>query len=385
MRVFTTTRCHPPLMTNRHSTALIRPVDPEDIPQIVDLYRRVFGDRRIASPESLAAFFQKTLFGGPWHDEQVPSLAAVDKQGCIEGFLGVFLRTMKFQDQTIRVAICNNYMVTPSSRSSLCAIQLLKALFSGPQDLSMAEGSNSSRKIWEALGGKTALLYSLDWARPLRPLRYVNSLISTQGVLSKLWWLTTPTCQIADSFLGLLARDYLGRKPAGVTCEELELDMLLNELPDFTHGSSLRPEYSRESLTWLMNVFSAKRGYGNLRKRVLRDSHGRISGWFIYYAKRNGAGKVLQVVARPDTIADVLQGLFHDAYCQGAIALTGGVDPKFTREFSEARCVLAQRNSWILVHAKDEEITAAFDQGDAFFTRMEGEWLFYNAMNPDPN
>jgi hypothetical protein len=29
---------------------------------------------------------------------------------------------------------------------------------------------------------------------------------------------------------------------------------------------------------------------------------------------------------------------------------------------------------WVLVHARDPEFVRAFEHGDAFFSRLEGEW-----------
>src|SRR5947209_239495 len=48
----------------------------------------------------------------------------------------------------------------------------------GPQDLTVADMSaDLSRKLWERIGGSTALLYSLHWVKALKPFTYLLSQI----------------------------------------------------------------------------------------------------------------------------------------------------------------------------------------------------------------
>ncbi len=56
------------------------------------------------------------------------------------------------------------------NHAGIVAVRLARAFLEGPQDLSISdEASDVARKIWEGLGGTTALLRSLHWTRPLRP------------------------------------------------------------------------------------------------------------------------------------------------------------------------------------------------------------------------
>src|SRR5262249_1952805 len=114
----------------------------------------------------------------PWYDETIPSLVYQDNNERIVGFLGVIPRRMSLNGQPVRIAVTNSFMVEPGSRSTLAAVQLLRELFSGPQDLSMTDAANdSSRKIWERLGGTVVFSYSIRWTRPLRPSRYAMDLL----------------------------------------------------------------------------------------------------------------------------------------------------------------------------------------------------------------
>src|SRR5206468_12935959 len=63
-------------------------------------------------------------------------------------------------------------------RQGLTMLQLVKAALSGPQDLFLADGANDqARRVWQTIGGTVPLLYNLHWTRPLRPARYLLSLL----------------------------------------------------------------------------------------------------------------------------------------------------------------------------------------------------------------
>src|SRR5258706_4330555 len=100
------------------------------------------------------------------------------ENGRIVGFQAVMPRPMQFRGRPIRVAVSCQFMVDPDERRGLIALQLAKACISGPQDLTLADGANvSSQRMWIGLGGTAPLLYNLHWVRPLRPARYMLSLL----------------------------------------------------------------------------------------------------------------------------------------------------------------------------------------------------------------
>src|SRR5213593_3948352 len=130
----------------------IRKFVPEDVPAMVDLFERVMrgGDR--SETQALSAYFDLVFFRNPWNDAPLSSLVYEDRGG-VTGFLGVIPRRMSLEGRPVLVAISNHFMVDPAARQSLAGVQLMKTFLSGPQDLSLAEGNDLSRKLWEAVGG----------------------------------------------------------------------------------------------------------------------------------------------------------------------------------------------------------------------------------------
>ena len=80
--------------------------------------------------------------------------------------------------------------------------------------------------------------------------------------------------------------------------------------------------------------------------------------------------------------ADLIRGLRPpllrsgrtDARTHGSLALAGRLEPKYMAALSEFNCIFMHRNSSLVVHSANHDIVNALHRGDAFFTRLEGEW-----------
>ena len=137
---------------------------------------------------------------------------------------------------------------------------------------------------------------------------------------------------------------------------------------------SLCPDYDEQSLHWLMDQANEKKCHGSLRKAVVRNSTGQLIGWYMYYLNPSGISQVLQLVATKNSIRRLLDQLFFHAWRSGSCAISGRMDPEFVTDFSEERCLFSFNGLRMLVHSKRADLREAIQQGDAFLTRLEGEW-----------
>ena len=78
--------------------------------------------------------------------------------------------------------------------------------------------------------------------------------------------------------------------------------------------------------------------------------------------------------AQPRQHRAVLDHLFEDAWQQGVTMVQGRLEPAFAPQLSEHAALLYRRGYWTLVHSKHAEVRHALQRGDAFFSRLEGEW-----------
>ena len=363
----------------------VRPLVEADIPQVADLHRRVFRTGEASSAEferRYHAYFREVFLNNPWYDEAISPLVYEDADESIAGFLGVVPRRMSFRGRPIKVAVSSQFIVEPGRRSTLAAVHLMKRFMSGPQDVSIADEANDlSRKLWESLGGTTALLHSIHWARLLRPAEFG---LLRAGRRTRAWATSVarPMCRLVDAATARLPGSPFRHSVASLSGEELDARTLLACLSEFSGRSALRPEYNASSLRWLLGRLVPAAGEGTLHKVLVRDAAGQVLGWYLYYASASGLAEAIHIGSRHESMAAVLAHLFQDAWRHHAVALSGRLDPRFTPDFAQTYCLFHPRRFWLLVHSRDADVLEAICRGDDALTRLEGEWCMRFMMEP---
>lgn len=353
-----------------------RPLEKEDIPRVAELYTRVYGDKYATRQEQLRRDLAALFLEHPWYDERYPSLVYQDNKGDIVGCIGVLPRPMSFKGRAMIAAVTHSFMVEPGSRASMAALHLARRFFTGRQDVSMADGNNSSRVIWEVCGGSASLLYSLCWTRPLRPCRYLLSFLGNHGLPRSMEWLLRPCARLADIAVGKASAAFRFAPPK-LQAEELDAGILASSLPQLTKDRALTPHYDTHSSQWLIAALERNTRYGRLHKLVLRGAAGRVVGWYLYYLKPSGVAEVVHIAAEKSAVNPVLEHLFHHAWQQGAISMSGQFDPALFAALSEKGCMFHHKsgaNSWMMLHSREPEVIQAIAAGDVFLSRLEGEW-----------
>ena len=342
----------------------------EDIPEVAALRQQVFRFSERERTERLVAYLEHIFYAHPWAQDDLPSLVYEDERGRVAGFLGVIPRPLLFQGAPIRAAVATQLMVAPESRG-LVGRRLIRAFLAGPQDLSLSDTANdAARLLWESLGGSVSVTHSLSWTRALRPCRHYASRASSGGPARRAAWLAArPVLAVADA----LATRLVQQAPPGST-EPLDAAVMAATLPRLVGPRALRPVYEDGSLGWLLEQAADKRQFGELRQRLVRGPGGEVVGWFLYYRDGGGVGQVLQVAAARSGLALVLRHLFYDAWRGGLTAVAGRLEPAWAAELGAQRCRFERTGPWVLIHARRTEILHAIVCGDAFVSRLEGEW-----------
>jgi hypothetical protein len=355
----------------------VRPFVEEDIPEVVALRQKTFRHSDRATSEELGAYFHEMFVSTRWRDEELPSLVYEDAMGRTVGFIGVFPRRMLLEGEPIRVAIPTQLMVHPENRGT-AALELVLRVLRGEQHLSLTDAaSDVVRRMWEKLGGRTALLYSLTWTRPLRPWRHAVAGLGGGTIQRAIRLFARPLLNLGDATATRLAgSSYRQTRPAAVA-DELAVGTILEYWPAMRKGHTLVPEYDEQILEYLLEQLAKKSALGVLQRVVVREAEGSVIGWYLYYLNA-GVGEVVQLAASPDKHAEVLDHMFYHAWRRGAIALRGRLQPKQTSLFAAKHCYLNRDGGWTAVHSRRPEIVAAVQQGDALISRLEGEfWMTF--------
>lgn len=355
--------------------AKIRVLAENDLAGVVELFGRVYPERRWASQQACYSYFREILFDNPWHALEVPSWVA-EEGGRICGVYAMMPRRMLLRGRPLRVAAACQFMVDRDRRNTLIALQLAKACLSGPQDLTFADGASEQvRRMWIGIGGTASLLYSLHWTRPLRPARFLLSLAEGRGALPRLAsFAALAPCNAADALFARLRPNRFYREAIHFQEDALDSAAMLAGLHEILRGYALQPAYDQATLDWLLDQTARKSRHGKLRGRAVRDGERGLIGWYVYYLEASRIGEVVQLAALEGSFDVVLRLLLADAWRNGATALRGRLEPRFAQELSNRHCWLRTDSTWTLIHSRRADVLAAFERGDAFLSRLEGEW-----------
>jgi hypothetical protein len=365
----------PPLIAARR--ARVRPFVAADIPEVARLHQKAF---RIAdlpaalSPAWYHDYFTRVFLENPAGPGTLPSLVYEETDGRIAGFVGIAPRRIVIGGRRYRAVVSSQFIVDPACPVGLVAVRLARTYLEGPQDLSIADEANDiSRRIWERLGGTTARLYSLYWTRPLRPLRLAGSYVRGKRGVSWLAGAAQPLLGMCDALAVRLPGSPFRQRVPSTTADDLSRFTIVERADDFCEPASLRIEHDDRTFRWLVDRAASRVAGGRLLKATIRSGQ-QVLGWYICHLDREGFGYVAHLGATPSSIEAVLEQLFFEAWRQGAIAVSGRLDPRFMEAFSDRHCLFHRRGPWVLIHAKRPDIVRAFESGNAWFSPLDGEW-----------
>jgi hypothetical protein len=356
-------------------TTPIRAFTREDIPEVANLWMRTFRQSDQPASPGLKAYFEEVFFDSPWYDSALPSFVYPSPEGRIVGFIGVMARPMMFGDRPIRVAVATQLMLDPQHRG-FPALELVRRFFAGEQDLSFSDGARDlARRIWERCGGQTAQLYCFEWRRTLRPAAAFLLRASARRVLNPLARLSWPAARLADAFcVRCPSSPYRVRPGEGAVDEAISVEELLACVDASSSHQVLRPRYDRESLSWILRQAGQARSFGLLRTVIVREASGAPAGWCIYYLRPGSMAQVMQFGAERHRERFVLEQVLAHVQRNGALGMEGQIEPRYLADMAENRCRFSCPGLGVLVQSHNAELLAAIHRGEAFLSRLEGEW-----------
>jgi hypothetical protein len=236
-----------------------------------------------------------------------------------------------------------------------------------------------------SLGFSAVPVYSLQWARPLRPALYAIDTFSRMKksrAVKLMGQLAGPLGNLADYAATALSVSPFRQVKQQLADVELDDDTLLQCLTTIPNKTWVVPQYNRESLDWVLDFITRRKVFGTLRKRLVKNKDGKNVGWYIYSLAPRGVGEVFQIGAESPSIGMVLDHLFSDAWEQGLIGLHGRMEPQFMQELTARSCFFFRHGSWTMIHSTRAELLTAFQSGSVFFSRLDGEWCLRHGGSP---
>ena len=350
----------------------VRACRPEDLPAAVALRARVFRTSERRSTEELTRYFERMFGHASTRSGVLPSLVYEAGAGEIAGFHGVIERTMRWRGRAIRVAVATQLMVAPEHRG-LAGRALVRTLFAGPQDLTLSDVANDvARRLWEGLGGRCVPDRSVSWTETIRPLRHAANGVVMKGAGPAAragLYLARPLFAAGDVLVAPRRQ-----APPGMRLAPLDPVAMALAAERALERYALRPAYTPADLSWLLTELRQKRQFGLLEGAVILGADDEPAGWFLYYRNGGGECEVIQIVARPRQHGAALDLLHAHALARGAVAFTGRLDPAALPELARREVTLRHEGPWVLFHTPHAGLAEAIRQGDAYLSRLDGEW-----------
>lgn len=348
----------------------IRTCRPEDAPAIAGMFARVLLKGSRTATSGLVRYFEDVLFASS-NVGEARSRVFVDGYGEVRGFIGVWPRRMVFNGRPIEAAAAGSMMVDRPHEQPTAGARLLRAFLSGPQDLSFSETANDiSQRMWEKVGGQRLPASSLDWVRVLRPVGFAVEAARHKLSLAPL---LHPPARAID---GLIARagsgPVLGEPAAGwrdVAASSGEMAALI---PALSEAYQLHPDWGSPGLALLLAHAERKERYGELYRRMVYGRGGNPAGCYLYYGRRGGIARVLQVMARPEACGATLDSLLNHAAQIGCVGVRGRADAALFDALVARRCVLFHSSATV-VHARDKALLNEVKRSRALLTGLAGE------------
>lgn len=345
----------------------IRPLEPQDLPAVAELYELVIRSGTTAAPPGLASYIHQLAAGHPFADPEIPSLVYDEPGHGIVGFIASYARRFVLAGRPVRMACSGQLVAHPDFRSRGVGALLLRRYLAGDQDFTVTDGATREvRDIWQALGGTTNTTASLSWMRLLNPASYALAAARRRRGLD-----LAPVRSLA----GLLDRAVVARpvrpRPTSATTEPLTPEALVSLVATLDRRYALRPAYDTAFAAWLFREAEAVTDRGTLVRHVVRGDDGRVAGWYVAYMSPDDTAQVVQVAGNDPAL--VVDALVHEAQTWGATAVQGRLEPILYPHLIPRRC-LFRPSAWALVHSRDRDLLATVLGGNALVSRLDGEW-----------
>lgn len=357
----------------------IRPLDAADIPAVAGLFQRVFRESDARPPAALTTYLNRHYLEAPGCDPEIRPLVHVSGEGDVSGFIGVNALPMSHDGRKLRAAICGSLMVEPRGSDPMAGARLLKAFLAGPQDLSFSEtASEVSAQMWARLRGVALPQYSLDWVRIIRPSAFMVELAASR----------VGAARLLSRLVGLVDRRLRGRMQdndlrwsgvpetwtvkGGLKVTEIDEAGFAGLFEPLTRQFALRPDWSAEQLTHIIDEAAAKPEHGDAVFASVLTPGGAPIGAFFYHLRPGGIARVLQVLAAPGQAGPVIDCLIGDAARRGAAGLRGRTQPALLEAMLGRRIAFTHLASTV-VHAREQGLVDAFLGGRGFFNGLAGE------------
>lgn len=347
----------------------IRALEKSDIPQVCRLFSQTFRLGKSYQAGKLAACLEATYFDSPGYTEGTGSIVHLDRNGAVDGFMGVIAMTMVVGERTLRAGILSAYMAADPDNNPGIGVSLVRGVAARDFDLLFTDTANrTSLDIARATRFVILPAQSLEWVKIHRPAGTAAYFLGKR--LPRLARWIVPIARAADSVL----RRFLPSGPPhpdGIVSRPIAAADFAVAARPFLDPYDLKP--SSAELGWFVEQAGLQTKYGPLQIREVVDRIGRRIGLYLLYARRDGVAYALQILALPNREELVVGQMFADVAAYGAVAVRGATSPDLMKGLFRQKGLFYHHVMGTIAWTRDPEVAAALRSGNAFLGGLAGE------------
>ena len=365
----------PPQAPPERTQPRVRPVESGDVPAVGRLFQRVFRKSKQPPGPALLAYLNRLFVTAPGTrngNGDAASLVHLGPDGEVNGFIGIIPMPFLVGGIKRQAAFAGTLMVDEDGSDPMAGARLLRGFRSGPYDILFSETANEvSQRMWRRLRGLVLPGYSLEWLRVFRPAAFGLALMALRRpVLNRLRFAASPI----DRLLAPALRTAPMTPDRVYSDHPVDDGAVVSLIERFTEHYAVRPDWSAMNFAGMLADARSKSRYGEMTQHVVMRA-GIPIGLFIYHAKPEAIGHVLQIAAAPGRMEEVVDCLFAHAAQRGLAALRGRTQPALLEALLPKRCQFLHRSATVAL-SPDKEIAGMLAGGEAFINGLAGEaWI----------
>ncbi len=345
--------------------AEIRPFEREDLPAVIKL----LGDH-LEGWDGDAGLIEAAFLDHPWMDPDTPSLVISEDDGRPTGFIGVHPRRIEFEGELVKGACCTHLVVHPDSRTTAAGPQLIRAVMSGPQELTWSDTTVPVvARMWTVFGGRIDYARASDWLIVLRPMRWTGRALAGR-VRGRPRTDALPVPGFPAHASRLLTPKAHPPTPPEVTGRDATVAEIVAAQPEVTRRLALYVPYDEEALGFTIEKLEGM-GHRVVKRLVLRG--GRPIGWYAYLERPGAVSRVIHLAAATRDADHVLGELIDHARETGSAAIWGRYEPHIDAAL-RARLAVLGLNSRPAIRARNAKFGLTLAGDGSMLTRLDGEW-----------
>lgn len=346
----------------------VRLLERRDLEGVAHLFHRRF---RPAEREpnrvhlALTADYMDRLYlQGPYDGTASGSLVQVDRQGGIEGFLGLLTTRYRIGGEVVPACIVGSLMAAEGARHAAPGPRLLRALSEQPFELQLTDSANrASLAIAMPMRFRLLAFDSLQWLRAFRPAGMLLEMMQRRWTRQP-FQLVRPLATGADVLIGQVLAGPAARCSPRFRSEAIDAETFATVATGFLDEFRLRPDWPADELRWLLAHAAEQQINGPLRFGRVSHSDGTTVGCFAFHGEAGGVAVVLQVLANRSGWRPVLDHLMAAADALGCCGITGqGQKPLMPHLFRYPGLIFRYAGGAMVKSGRPDVVAAVDDNG----------------------